>query len=207
MQLQTIRVSSRALVFNYMNRMSEQETAPKPPESNQQKQDAKRKKEYEANRAALNELCELYPDVFNIAAPKPLKIGIHEAVAADGKLSKTRIRRALNLYVRMRKYVASLVENAERVTLGGVADGTVTADEAKHAAEKLVEIDRRRNQKKPQTTKGKPSSKDKRPAKNTSSARATKKPKPAPQQQVDDPAKAQDRLQAKLEALVNKRSN
>ena len=136
--------------------MSEQPIiTPEVPEDSQKKQEAKRKKEYEANRKALDELCLLYPEVFDASKPKPLQIGIHEAIATDGKLSKTRIRRALNLYVRTRSYVACLALDAERVTLGGIVTGKVSAEEATHALEKLVEIDRKRALKRPAAGKAK----------------------------------------------------
>jgi ProP effector len=184
--------------------MSEQQAAAETKEVSQKKLEAKRKKEYEANRKALDELCELYPEVFSPSEPKPLQIGIHEAVAADGKLSKTRIRRALNLYVRMRRYIACLTLGADRVTLGGEVTGQVTEDEAKHAKEKLAEIDKKRAQKKPN-----PKAKSaKRPARKPTQAKP--KPRPAKKEPVkvdEDPKSAQDRMQAKLEALVNKRSN
>ncbi|EAR09534.1 ProQ/FINO family protein [Reinekea blandensis] len=185
--------------------MSEQNTAAENNEVSQKKLEAKRKKEYEANRKALDELCELYPEVFNPTQPKPLQIGIHEAIAADGKLSKTRIRRALNLYVRMRKYIACLTtEGAERVTLGGVSTGTVTAEEAQHAQQKLAEIDKRRAAKRPATKPGKPKRKPHRAAK----APAKSQRKSAPQADTQkDSRSAEERMQAKLAALVNKKSN
>ncbi|WP_196160010.1 ProQ/FINO family protein [Reinekea sp. G2M2-21] len=183
--------------------MSEQQAAIESNENSQKKLEAKRKKEYEANRKALDELCEFYPEVFSAANPKPLQIGIHEAIAADGKLSKTRIRRALNLYVRMRRYIACLTEGADRVTLGGEVTGKVSAEEAVHAQEKLAEIDKKRALKKPQA-------KPKGPRKNPRKAPAQGKPKPkaAPKQATtESPEKAEQRMQAKLEALVNKKSN
>lgn len=185
--------------------MSEQQTAAENKEISQKKLEAKRKKEYEANRKALDELCELYPEVFNPAQPKPLQIGVHEAVAEDGKLSKTRIRRALNLYVRMRKYVACLTtEGADRITLGGEVTGQVTAEEAKHAQEKLAEIDKRRASKRP-AKPSKPKRKPHRAAKegSTKPRKTEQKPKAKP----ESPVQAEERLQAKLEALVNKKSN
>ncbi|WP_108126264.1 ProQ/FINO family protein [Saccharospirillum mangrovi] len=149
------------------------------------KTDAQRKKEFEANRQAMDELCELYPNAFNPRQPKPLKIGIHETLAEDGKLSKTRIRRALNVYVRLRSYYACMVEGADRVSIDGSAAGTVSAEDAGHAKEKLDAIDKRRAER---TAKAKP--------------KAKKAPRPKA------PAKAQEeRLQRKLEALVNKPKN
>ncbi|MFG1496755.1 ProQ/FINO family protein [Saccharospirillum sp. HFRX-1] len=161
------------------------------------KTDAQRKKEFEANRKAMDELCELYPQAFNPRQPKPLKIGIHEALAEDGKLSKTRIRRALNVYVRLRSYYACMVEGADRVTIDGSAAGTVSAEDAAHAKEKLDAIDKRRAER---AAKAKP--KDK--------AKAKAKPKAKPKKPAQPKVSAEDqenRLQRKLEALVNKPKN
>ncbi len=186
--------------------MSEQQAVIEAKENSQKKLDAKRKKEYDANRKALDELCEYYPEVFSPSSPKPLQIGIHEAIAADGKLSKTRIRRALNLYVRMRRYIACLTEGAERVTLGGVTTGKVSSEEATHAAEKLAEIDKKRAAKKPPH---KPKSTQRK-----SPTKPVTAKKDAPKRAVktnavknDDPVKAEERMQAKLASLVNKKSN
>ena len=161
------------------------------------KTDAQRKKEFEANRKAMDELCELYPQAFNPRQPKPLKIGIHEALAEDGKLSKTRIRRALNVYVRLRSYYACMVEGADRVTIDGSAAGTVSAEDAAHAKEKLDAIDKRRAER---AAKAKP--KDK--------AKAKAKPKAKPKKPAQPKVSAEDqenRMQRKLEALVNKPKN
>ncbi|PTY38619.1 hypothetical protein BGP77_10565 [Saccharospirillum sp. MSK14-1] len=161
------------------------------------KTDAQRKKEFEANRKAMDDLCELYPQAFNPRQPKPLKIGIHEALAEDGKLSKTRIRRALNVYVRLRSYYACMVEGADRVTIDGSAAGTVSAEDASHAKEKLDAIDKRRAER---AAKAKP--KDK--------AKAKAKPKAKPKKPAQPKVSAEDqenRLQRKLEALVNKPKN
>ncbi|TCS43044.1 ProQ/FINO family protein [Reinekea marinisedimentorum] len=186
--------------------MSEQPAIPQNQEETKLKLEAKRKKEYEANRKALEELCTLYPEVFNTSSPKPLQIGVHKAIAEDGKLSKTRIRRALNLYVRMRRYIACLQEGADRVTIGGESAGVVTAEEAKHAAEKLAEIDKKRAKRKPQPEKPK-----RRPARKPTSA--SKAVKPSAKQPAKAAVKAEsnenseERFQAKLAALVNKRTN
>lgn len=147
------------------------------------KTEAQRKKEFEANRKAMEELCELYPEAFNPRHPKPLKIGIHEDLAQDGKLSKTRIRRALNVYVRLRSYYACMTEGRDRVNIDGSANGSVTPEEAGHAKEKLDAIDKRRAER----NKSKPAPK--------------RKPKPNNKQVKDQ------RMQRKLEALVNKPKN
>lgn len=191
------------------------ETSPATPLTEKQKADAKRQKEYEANRKALDELCELYPEAFNPKTPKPLQIGIHETIAADGKLSKTRIRRALNLYVRLRSYIACLaVEGAERVSIDGSPTAKVSADEAQHAQTKLAEIDARRAARKPKkpAPAQKPARRAAAPAKKEGSAkkpsRGPRVEKPAVvEQPVESDKDAEQRLQSKLAALVNKRSN
>lgn len=184
------------------------------------KTEAQRKKELEANRKALDELCELLPEVFNPRQPKPLKIGIHEDIAATGKLSKTRIRRALNVYVRLRSYYRCMTEGAERVGIDGQAAGLVSADEALHAKEKLDAIDKRRAERqknrpdakksggqgprnKPRSAGGSSQSKarPKRPAKAQSQAGSDAPAQPEASVSSDE------RLQQKLQALVNKPSN
>lgn len=168
-------------------------------------QEDKRKREYEANKQALAELCELYPDVFSLSEPKPLEIGIHETIAKDGKLSKTRIRRALNLYVRMRRYIATLQTDAVRITAGGEAAGKVTEDEAKHATERLAEIDKKRAQRSPK--KGKPVPRAKKTQNNNEQKRSPKPTKsatkPVKAKEPEDTRSAEERLQDKLSALVN----
>lgn len=154
----------------------------------------KRKSQYEINREAMAELCELYPNVFSFKAPKPLQIGIHSAIAEEGTLSKTRIRRALNLYVRTRNYIACLQEGSSRIAISGEVVGQVTTEEALHAREKLADIDKKREEKKAQNAKQK------------GWKRANGEGK-KPQTKAERAEKAQARLQSKLEALVNKKSN
>lgn len=178
------------------------------------KTDAQRKKEYEANRQAMDELCELYPQAFNPRQPKPLQIGIHEALAADSKLSKTRIRRALNVYVRLRSYYACMVEGADRVTIDGSATGTVSAEDASHAKEKFDAIEKRRAErtakarpKKPARSKNSSSKHDS--AKNSSTKNSPAKNHPTKNRAAknDSAENKEERLQRKLEALVNKPKN
>lgn len=114
-----------------------------------------RKKKREAAKAAVELLSQAYPQVFNLAEPKPLKIGIHDDLAAEEKLSKTKIRTALSAYVRHFNYLSCLVEGAQRVDLTGADVAPVTADEQAHAQEKIAEIEKNREQRKQQTKKRK----------------------------------------------------
>lgn len=187
------------------------------------KTDAQRKKEFDANRKAMDELCELYPDAFNPRKPRPLKIGIHEALAEDGKLSKTRIRRALNVYVRLRSYYACMQEGVDRVTIDGTPAGQVSAEDAAHAKEKFDAIEKRRAERakqrpsaanrKPRSDGDKPETARKPRGPRTSKPRKDNRAAPAKAQAAPEAAKPEDslppedRMKRKLEMLVNKTKN
>ena len=100
-------------------------------------------------------LADAYPEIFTLENAKPLKIGIHEDLAADGKLSKTKIRKALATYVRQIAYYECLNAGAARVNLLGEASGEVTADDAKHAQERLEQINAKRKERQIQRKKHK----------------------------------------------------
>jgi ProP effector len=199
------------------------EAAQTPQAPAKRKTDAQRKKEFDANRKAMDELCELYPEAFNPRKPKPLKIGIHEALAEDGKLSKTRIRRALNVYVRLRSYYACMLEGVDRVTIDGTPAGQVSAEDAAHAKEKFDAIEKRRAER----AKTRPASPGRKPRarKEGEKAEGERKPRtPRPDKAAKDttkptasqtatPAKPEDelppedRMKRKLDMLVNKTKN
>jgi ProP effector len=187
------------------------------------KTDAQRKKEFDANRKAMDELCELYPQAFNPRKPKPLKIGIHETLAEDGKLSKTRIRRALNVYVRLRSYYACMQEGVDRVTIDGTPAGQVSPEDAAHAKEKFDAIEKRRAER----AKQRPAATSRKPRTRTDSdqfevARKPKTPRPAKADKdsskpavkqspvapsVEEEVPAEDRMKRKLDMLINKTKN
>ncbi|MEH6651278.1 MAG: ProQ/FinO family protein [Motiliproteus sp.] len=99
-----------------------------------------------ANQAAVAQISELYPNVFNRDAVKPLKIGIQEELLADEKLSKGKIKRALASYVRAPQYYKSLKTGAARIGLNGEEAGQVTEQEAEHAKKMLKEMREKRQQ-------------------------------------------------------------
>lgn len=109
-----------------------------------------RRKKREAAKAAVELLSEAYPQVFNLQEPKPLKVGIHEDLAADEKLSKTKIRLALSAYVRHYNYLSCLTEGSQRIDLLGQPVAAVTAEDEAHAREKMAEVEKAREQRKQQ---------------------------------------------------------
>lgn len=99
-----------------------------------------------ANHAALQLLMDAYPQTFSRDAVKPLKIGIQEDLIADDRISRNKIKRALASYVRAPQYLRCLVEDAPRIGLDGQPAGTVSAEEAEHARERLKEFHQQRRQ-------------------------------------------------------------
>lgn len=171
----------------------------------------KKAKSRAANRAAVQLLCETYPQTFSITEPKPLKIGIQEELIADGKLSQNKIKRGLASYVRAYAYLRSQKDGAERVNLQGEADGAVTADEAAHAASKLPA----QREPKPRNKGAKPEGKRgaRRPNKTGKQSqqrqaqRAMKGHGDAKIEKAENPFKGLDdgqRMASKLDMLLNK---
>lgn len=133
------------------------------------------------NRVAFDELQGLYPALFNLRDARPLKIGIHKDLAEDGKLSKTRIRRALNFYVRQLAYLRSVATGGERHGLTG-PDGTVTDEEQAYARTQVEEIEKKRRARRAEQKKAQ------RHRKQNKSAEE-KTPEPAKPEVEDRPAR------------------
>ena len=162
----------------------------------------KKAKSRAANRAAVELICETYPQTFSFAKPRPLKIGIQEELIADAKLSQTKIKRGLASYVRAFGYLKSQTDGAPRINLLGEADGAVSADEASHALTKL-----------PAPRKPRPSVK-KRPDLAATKPKQNSKPKaPKPEAKIEkvpspfDGLNEGQRMASKLELLLKKNSS
>ena len=95
----------------------------------------------------LNQWCKRYPKAFSNPCMQPLKIGIHEDLAANERLPDHWIRRALAGYVRSPRYLRLLKAGAVRLDLMGNNAGFVTEQEALHAANQLDDIRVQRQQK------------------------------------------------------------
>jgi sRNA-binding protein len=93
------------------------------------------------SKAAIAHLAVAAPKAFftDPARRRPLKIGIADDIASklDGAIRPQDLRRALGCYANSPGYLRSCVEGAPRFDLAGNEAGTVTADEAEHARQKL----------------------------------------------------------------------
>ena len=68
---------------------------------------------------------DLYPNCFDWSKPKPLKIGIHHDIIADG-YDRVRVRRALGAYCGRPSYRRAMQVGAIRTDLNGQPAGVVT---------------------------------------------------------------------------------
>ncbi len=175
---------------------------------------AKRDKNRQANLASMQLLLDAYPEVFNLENPRPLKIGIHDALAADGKLSKTKIRRALATYVRQSAYLHCLRADADRINLEGQADGKVSAEESEHARLQLNERRQKRQARlaNQESETGRPARRPKsrrpRPDNNKADrpkhehAKKISRPKTSSQLGAQNETPSEDRMKEKLDRLL-----
>ena len=84
----------------------------------------------------IDRLVETFPACFSRSAPKPLKIGLGEEVMALAgvhpalaDLTRTRIRRALQVYTGAWAYRKALAKGGPRYGLDGQATGEVTPEQ------------------------------------------------------------------------------
>ena len=90
---------------------------------------------YDVN-SILDRLCAAFPACFSRSAPKPLKIGLGEELLALAgvhpalaDLTRTRIRRALQVYTGAAAYRRMLAKGGPRYDLDGLPAGEVTPEQ------------------------------------------------------------------------------
>ena len=82
---------------------------------------------------AIRVLRTLWPSVFRVSSPKPLKIGIDKEIAATGKVPENIVRIGLRSYTRLEQYLENTIVGRVRIGLDGQPDGRVRLDEALNA--------------------------------------------------------------------------
>lgn len=87
----------------------------------------------------LKEWYQRYPQAFFKGHTKPLKIGIHQDLAAREPWSGKLIRRTLANYVNLPRYLKSVREGVDRIDLDGQPAGKVDKEASMHAAKKRKE--------------------------------------------------------------------
>src|SRR5690554_3347079 len=90
--------------------------------------------------ALLKQWYQRYPNAFFKGHTRPLKVGIHQDLAAHEPWPEKLLRRALAGYVNLPRYLKAVREGAERIDLEGKPDGNVDAQAAEHAKRKLERL-------------------------------------------------------------------
>jgi len=113
-----------------------------PPLSKAERIARNRAKKIRQGEAALPLLILLWPSVFSLTAPKPLKIGIKEDVIAYAaerglELNKAQISAALMVYINRVEYRLAVAQGGQRVDLHGLPAGEVDEKSVEHAKHKL----------------------------------------------------------------------
>ena len=116
-------------------------------------------------------LSDTFPACFSTEGDaKPLKIGIFqdlaESLREEGRLSKTLLRSSLRHYTNSWRYLYSIREGADRVSLDGSADAKVEKDHEEHAQLQLKESKQKVAERKKQEQKHSPSAGAKKNYKN-----------------------------------------
>ncbi|OSK24063.1 ProQ activator of osmoprotectant transporter ProP superfamily protein [Escherichia coli M056] len=101
------------------------------------------------NRRRINRLTELWPELFNHEAPKPLKVGIFDDlmqdISARGlEFGTGSLRAALASYAQCPRYYRALMAGGVRYDLKGEPCGEVTPQEQQDAETQLMTLNEKR---------------------------------------------------------------
>ena len=82
---------------------------------------------------ALRVLRLLWPGVFRVSSPRPLKIGIDKDILATGQVPEAVVKAGLRSYTRLDQYLESTRTGRSRIGLDGNPSGRVRLEEAVNA--------------------------------------------------------------------------
>ncbi len=102
---------------------------------------------------AVNWLNTTYPNCFNRAAPKPLKIGILNDIISEGywQYSKGFLRKTLGFYTGSALYQNSILENKNRYSLNGKEVGEITDEDREAVVTRIKILNERKKDKSKKT--------------------------------------------------------
>ncbi|HAY0336624.1 ProQ/FinO family protein [Escherichia coli] len=104
------------------------------------------------NRRRVNRLIELWPELFSLESPKPLKVGIFEDLIQDIAVRELAfgsgaLRAALASYAQSPRYYRALMAGGARYDLKGQPCGEVTPQEQQDAEARLMALKEKRKRK------------------------------------------------------------
>ena len=109
-------------------------------------------KRQDKNRRRVNRLIELWPELFSLESPKPLKVGIFEDLIQDIAVralafGSGALRAALASYAHSPRYYRALIAGGARYDLKGQPCGEVTPLEQQDAEARLMALKEKRKRK------------------------------------------------------------
>ncbi|EFB8333798.1 TPA: ProQ/FinO family protein [Escherichia coli] len=122
------------------NQNAQQSRKQKPTEATPWRYMTKRQRK---NRRRVNRLTEMWPDLFNREAPKPLKVGIFDDLMQDIAVrglafGPGALRATLASYAQSPRYYRALMAGGVRYDLKGQPCGEVTPQEQQEAETRLM---------------------------------------------------------------------
>lgn len=161
-------------------------------------EEKRRQKNQKNNRRLIKLLEERYPKAFDWNNPRPLKVGIDKDMVLDEQFNASKQKRAMAAYTRSDRYKKCLLSGQPRIDLEGNA---VSNEPALPNAKKPVETKKPM----PKSNKGKRPQGSPTPQ-NKGKGRTNNKAKTQPKQDPQfDNLSAEERMQAKLTQLLNKK--
>ncbi|HGJ5884666.1 ProQ/FINO family protein [Arsenophonus sp.] len=146
----TFKPKNKAFVTPKVEKKQKAEKVPKPAKVKQEPPKPLSKEEKAARhaaklKAAIDVLVTLFPKVFNLKSPKPLKVGIgkdiRKMIAEKGlDIPNSQISTGLMAYTQTEIYQKCLVEFRSRFNPYGLVDGEVTDKQRERAKKKLEEL-------------------------------------------------------------------
>lgn len=114
------------------------------PQAEQPAANRQQKKNKKNRRRWLERLTRTWPEVFDLKKPRPLAVGIIDAITAElnttGAGGHGAIRYALKSYTSNIRYVRALVEGGARYNLHGQPCGEISETERQQAAKRLKQM-------------------------------------------------------------------
>ena len=161
-------------------------------------EEKRRQKNQKNNRRLIKLLEERYPKAFDWNNPRPLKVGIDKDMVLDEQFNASKQKRAMAAYTRSDRYKKCLLSGQPRIDLEGNAVSNEPAlPNAKKPAENKKPMPKSNKGKRPQGSSTQPNK-----GKGRTSNKAKAQPKQDPQ---FDNLSAEERMQAKLTQLLNKK--
>lgn len=168
-------------------------------------EEKRRQKNQKNNRRLIKLLEERYPKAFDWNNPRPLKVGIDKDMTLDEEFNASKQKRAMAAYTRSDRYKKCLLSGQPRIDL----EGNAVSDEpalpnAKKPVESKKPMPNSNKGKRPQGNK--PQNNKPQSNKGKGQSRPANKDKAQPKQDSQfDNLTAEERMQAKLAQLLNKK--